>query len=518
MDNDPEKLVCVCNEHSCGDLDFDWPTKANEAFLVQSTLSGRRFESSDLTNLEIDHRFAQTKATYIRVDLDSEHQSILGWGGAFTDSTGENLNNLSRNLSVRLIESYYGKNGLQYNFGRVPIGGTDFSPRPYSYDDSDGPDYNLTQWSLAEEDHTLKIPWIKEALKIAKSAGTDIKLFGSPWTPPIWMKSSNSFVRGHLINEDRIYRSYTNYLMKFYDAYEKNGIHFWGATVQNEPISSFLPYFYFFNSLQYNNEEYIRFITKYLGPALEARGWTKDKFKLMVGDDSLGFVNFQIPAIFRNPEVQKYVSGVAFHWYTSGNLVTYDHLKGIYEGTKDKVEFVLMTEACKGSARGKKVDLGSWDRGEAYALDIIEDLNRGTSGWIDWNMALNLQGGPSWAKNMVDSPIIVDADKNEFYKQPMYYALAHFSRLFKAGSVQVDAKVKRGAFGIFSKSKVMVAAVVNRQTGHLVVNILNTSRAVQKIQITVAGSKGLGSSQQLKSFTVEGKSVNSVVLKLGASQ
>ena len=480
--------------------------------MVQSTLSGRRFESNDLTRLKIAQQFAQTKAIHIRVDLDSERQSILGWGGAFTDSTGENLNNLPKNLSVRLIESYYGRNGLQYNFGRVPIGSTDFSSRLYSYDDSDEPDYNLTQWSLAEEDRRLKIPWIRKAMKIARGAGTDIKLFSSPWTPPTWMKTNNDFVRGHLIDDDRVYRSYTNYLMKFYDAYEKSGIHFWGATVQNEPIGAFMPYVYFFNSLQYDNEEYIKFITKYLGPALEARGWTKDKFKLMVGDDSLGFVNLQIPAIFRNPEVQKYVSGVAFHWYTSGSLVPYDYLSSMYEDTKDKVEFIMMTEACVGAQSIKKVDLGSWNRGEAYARDIIEDLNRGVSGWIDWNMALNMQGGPSWAKNLVDSPIIVNANANEFYKQPMYYALAHFSRFFRPGSFRVVTEVKEGAFEFFSKPKVMAAAVVDKKTGHLVVNVLNTSREAQKINITVAGSKRLAPG--LKSFTVEAKSLNSIVVKL----
>ena len=36
---------------------------------------------------------------------------------------------------------------------------------------------------------------------------------------------------------------------------------------------------------------------------------------------------------------------------------------------------------------------------------------------MDWNIALNMQGGPNWVKNFVDSPVIVDADNHAFYKQ-----------------------------------------------------------------------------------------------------
>jgi glucosylceramidase len=43
------------------------------------------------------------------------------------------------------------------------------------------------------------------------------------------------------------------------------------------------------------------------------------------------------------------------------------------------------------------------------------------TGWTDWNIALNMEGGPNWVNNFVDSPIIVNEKKDEFYKQPMFY-------------------------------------------------------------------------------------------------
>ena len=59
-------------------------------------------------------------------------------------------------------------------------------------------------------------------------------------------------------------------------------------------------------------------------------------------------------------------------------------------------------------------------------LYIFKDLNHWVSGWVDWNLALNTEGGPNWVKNFVDSPIIVSAEKDEFYKQPMFYHMGHF--------------------------------------------------------------------------------------------
>ncbi len=59
---------------------------------------------------------------------------------------------------------------------------------------------------------------------------------------------------------------------------------------------------------------------------------------------------------------------------------------------------------------------------------MIEDVNHWSVGWTDWNLALDMEGGPNWTENFVDSPIIVDADAGVFYKQPMFYALGHVTR------------------------------------------------------------------------------------------
>lgn len=81
-------------------------------------------------------------------------------------------------------------------------------------------------------------------------------------------------------------------------------------------------------------------------------------------------------------------------------------------------------------------------RAQLYAEDIIGDLNHWVSGWTDWNLYLDLEGGPNWEGNTVDAPIIVDNVTDVAYKQPMYYALGHFSKFLPEGSVRVSAEAE----------------------------------------------------------------------------
>jgi glucosylceramidase len=512
IDKDPSKIVCVCNERTCRDLSYEWPTVSGRVDLVTTARSGLRFRAERLADATVatndccngDHQSSRHGG--LSVDIGVEHQEVLGWGGAFTDAATINIKSLSDELGERLLASYFGPNGLQYSFGRVPIGGSDFSTRAYSYDDSHQPDLNLTHWALADEDLNYKIPIVRRAIKLTETLnGAKLKLFASPWSPPKWMKTSKDFKRGHLIQKDEIYQSYANYLIKFYQAYRDHGIEFWGATVQNEPLAAYLP-FYFFNSLQMSSSETIKFIADHYGPALEAFGYTKENFKLMIGDDSLGFVNQQVPTVMNNERAHKYIAGLAFHWYTSNVVVPYSSLTKLVNSLRGKIEFVMMSEACQGAFLSfKHVDLGDWERGQSYASDIIEDFRRQTGAWIDWNLALDLEGGPNWAKNYVDSPIIVDKTKNEFYKQPMYYVLAHFSRFMRPGSVVVSSTIEK-------VDGVSVIAAYLKGTSHLVVNLLNTSHNQKQFPVTLRNAAKV--LYLIDKIVLEPKSVSTIVIKL----
>ena len=72
-------------------------------------------------------------------------------------------------------------------------------------------------------------------------------------------------------------------------------------------------------------------------------------------------------------------------------------------------------------------------------------MNHWVVAWVDWNLALDMSGGPNWANNYIEAPIIVNERTNEFYKQPMFYALAHFSKFVVPGSRRIAYRISSDA-------------------------------------------------------------------------
>lgn len=462
---DIDRFACRCSKESCHSIKFEWPSEPFEVLHVRSSRAGATFET--VSSAIDDVASSSVEELDIKVDLTAQHQQIMGFGGAFTDAAGWHFANLSSAMSDKLIESYYGPDGLRYTYGRVPMAGSDFSVRAYSYDDTpnNDPDYALDHWSLQPEDLQLKIPFILKAKELVESLGTKLNLFATPWSPPAWMKTSNSFINGTLKDEPEVYTSYARYWQKFLDAYKAFGISFWGATIQNEPFSGPIIGFNF-NNMQMGPEQTAKFVTQYLGPMLDEYYLGGDRLRLIVADDNLVTSYDKVLQMFNTPEMAKYISGMAFHWYQRSKVDS-DKVLELYNQVKDKIEFLMMSEACEGSSRPHGVSFGNWSHAEAYANDIIKDFEGYTSSWIDWNLALNAEGGPNWVKNFVDSPIIVDLAKDIFYKQPMYYALGHFSRFILPGSVIVESSSSA------PNEDFHFIASHNKQSQHLVVVILN---------------------------------------------
>lgn len=89
-----------------------------------------------------------------KVDLkrDQVRQTMIGFGATFTDSAGINIASLPKGLQETFFRSLFSEEGSEYSIGRVPIGGSDFSPRPYTYqDDQNG------SFALQPEDFQYKV-------------------------------------------------------------------------------------------------------------------------------------------------------------------------------------------------------------------------------------------------------------------------------------------------------------------------------------------------------------------------
>lgn len=387
-------------------------------------------------------------------------QPIIGFGSSFTDSAAMLYQQMTSNLQNEFIAAYYSAQGLAYTLGRVPMASTDFSCRDeqtnpslrscspqfslYSY--ADIPDDNLTQFSLQREDKYAKIPMLKAALRLVPA----LRLFASPWSAPAWMKSNGSMLDGTL---NEVYQqTWANYFVKFLEAYKANHILFWGVTVQNEPEKNvFLQTknkgLQSWQTMYLSKDQEADLIKHYLGPTLKQyESSYGSSIHLIMHDGQITTMNDRF-SMLQDKEVAKYVAGAGLHWYMNGDT-NYPNLNSAYQklNADQTPRFILGTEACEGYlpfSRGPI--LGSWARGEAYGHDIISDLNHHVSGWTDWNLALDIMGGPNWANNKVDAPILVDLNKQVFYEQPMYFYMGHFSKFIRPGS-QLLASQSNGPF------------------------------------------------------------------------
>lgn len=481
-----DSIVCVCNSTYCDTLEDNVPSSrpANPMPYWYAHVTSR-------DGLRMEYKTGSFEIgvpgnNVLRVG-NITGRSIMGFGGAFTDAATITMDSLSEKTRANLINSYFSSGGIEYNIGRIPIASCDFSERVYSYDDAEG-DLGLDKFSLAKEDIMHKIPAIKDAMAVSRR---NISLFGSPWSSPFWMKTNNNMTgRGAIKGQPggKYHKAWANYFVKFLQAYKDQGVDIWGLTTQNEPTDGDIPGFKF-QCLGWIPQTQRDFVAKDLGPALEAAGF--GHVKLMIFDDQRELLPYWTEVVLSDPEAAKYVSGVAIHWYID-LLVPPSFIDKAYDQFGNDY-FFLNTEACEQDLinKSKSVELGDWYRGEHYFKDIMEDLKHGISGWVDWNMALNMEGGPNWVDNRADSPIIVNADKDEFYKQPMFYAMGHYSKFVLPGSEIVSherhIESANGVEAIFFKNddNLMTANIVNIDEQSYSITIVDSTVIPQNINIEI---------------------------------
>jgi glucosylceramidase len=161
--------------------------------------------------------------------------------------------------------------------------------------------------------------------------------------------------------------------------------------------------------------------------------------------------------VLNDPEAAKYVWGTGFHWYNGDH---FDAVQQVHDEFPDKE--LIFTEGCQENGP----HIGSWDLGERYATSIINDLNRWTVAWIDWNLILDENGGPNHVGNYCSAPIIVDTNTQEILYQSSYYYLGHFSRFIKRGDKIIGCECKTDdllALASINDSGITTTIVMNKK-------------------------------------------------------
>lgn len=408
---------------------------------------------------EVDHLLKSKSASLntLKINPETEYQTIIGFGGAFTESACYNLYRVSKEVREKALKLYFDPvDGIGYTLGRVSIHSSDFSLNSYTYI-QDG-DKELKTFDISR-DRIWVIPTIKDAERIAKQP---IRLLASPWTPPAFMKDNKSMIRGgHLLEE--FADSWARYYLRFIEEYRKEQLTIWGVSVQNEPQAVQR-----WDSCIYSPEEEGNFVKNHLGPVLKNSS-AKD-VNILIWDHNRDIIVDRIKPILSDPETAKYVWGTAFHWYVSE---AFENVGKVHELFPDKG--LLFTEGCIEDFSTHKY---RWESGERYARNMIGDMLNFCQGYIDWNLFLDNLGGPNHVNNVCDAPIILDIFPEKIILETSYYYIGHISKFVKPGAKRI---------GLTKNADNLSSIAFKNPNGEIVLVVMNDTNDKQEFTADLTG-------------------------------
>jgi glucosylceramidase len=352
----------------------------------------------------------------ITVSAAQKYQSIDGFGASLTDSSAWLLyTKLAPEQWTAVMRQLFDpKTGIGLSVLRQPMGASDLALNDYSYDDLSAgqSDPELKHFSI-QHDATYILPSVREAIAI----NPQIKVIGTPWSAPGWMKTSDAMVGGSL--KDSAYASYAQYFVKFIQSYEAAGVPIYGITMQNEPL--FTPKDY--PGMDFPAEAQRKFLRDHLGPALAAANLHP---KVMVYDHNWDHSEYPT-TILNDPAAAKYTAGIAWHCY-GGDVAAQST---VHDRFPDKETWE--TE-CSG---------GTWQKGNLLAVTarlIIESTRNWAKSVVLWNMALDQKNGPNTGGcDTCRGVVTLDTSKSPAIatKTVDYFALGQASKFVRPGAVRI---------------------------------------------------------------------------------
>ena len=392
-----------------------------------TTLTTSADRTHNLTPATIGFTKAELPAGAITLHPSVQYQEMDGFGAAITGSTCYNLMKMKpgeRHDFLRRTFSPTG--GFGFSYCRISIGCSDFSMSEYSCCDTPG----IEHFALTPEETDYVIPILREIIAI----NPEIKIMGSPWTPPLWMKVNNpvdkkphnKWTSGSL-NPDR-YQDYAEYFVRWIKAFADHGIHIHSVTPQNEPLNRGNS-----ASCHMTWQEQRDFIKTALGPAIQANA---PQVKIYAFDhnynyDDVASQNAYPLNIYSDPDAARYIAGAAYHNY-GGNP---DELNRVHAAAPDK-ELIF-----------SETSIGVWTGGRDLSSRLTDDMeevalgtvNRWCRGVIVWNLMLDSNGAPNRPGGCQTCYGAVDIapDYSTITLNSHYYIIAHMASVVKPGARRI---------------------------------------------------------------------------------
>lgn len=419
-----------------------WITMPDKSFLLRKQVQALSFGSGNNTYPSIV------------IDTTQVFQSMDGFGFAMTGGSAYVLNKLPVDQKEAIMHELFSSDSgcIHLSYLRISIGASDLDATVFSYNDIpvNETDEDLSEFTIARDRENL-IPILKLALKY----NPELKIMGSPWSAPVWMKTNKKSVGGSLKTE--YYDVYAQYFVKYIQEMAKEGITIDAITPQNEPLNpNNNP------SMYMTSDEQKVFIRDYLGPAFATNSIST---KIVLYDHNCDHPEYATQ-ILDDPEAKKYIDGSAFHLY-GGDISA---LSQVHSRHPDKN--VYFTEQWVGGPSNFGPDM-QW-----HVKNLIIGATRNWSkSVIEWNLASDpyykphTDGGCTNCEGALTVYLSVSRNVS-------YYIIAHASKFVETGSERIGSSMPSGLPNVAFKTpdghKVLI--VLNEKTSGQSFNIKNGSR------------------------------------------
>ena len=390
----------------------------------------------------------------ILIDTTQAYQGIDGFGYTLTGGSAYVMHRMANTERAALLRELFATDStwLGVSYLRVSIGSSDMDAQVFSYDDLPGgqTDPSLAQFSLGPDRADL-IPVLKEILAINPA----IKILGSPWSPPAWMKTNANPIGGSL--QTQYYDTYARYFVKYIQGMAAEGIPIDAITLQNEPL-------YGGNnpSMLMSAVEQANFIKNNVGPALAGAGLTT---KIIAYDHNADRPDYPID-VLSDAGARPYVDGSAFHLY-GGSITALTQVHNAFP-TKN----IYFTEQYVGAPGNFATDLSG-----AVNNLIIGATRNWSRNVLEWNLAADPNNGPHTNGGCSTCLPAVTVNGNSVFRNASYYIIAHASKFVRPGSVRIDTNVPGNLQNVAFKTP----------SGKKVLIVLNNSGTLQTFNIQYKG-------------------------------
>ncbi|TYP98556.1 glucosylceramidase [Sphingobacterium allocomposti] len=446
-------MIMACGSSGPSDIVPEVPPATTGDVLVYTTTAARTQEFRK-SYTEFGKGTNMSPRT-VRLNEQIRYQTMDGFGSAITGSTAYNLLKMSASDRSRFLkETFSVQDGMGQSYIRVAIGCSDFSLSEYTLNDIPG----IEHFALQDEEKNYVIPVLKEILTINPS----IKILGSPWTAPRWMKvndldrlqAHDSWTGGHL--NPAYYQDYATYFVKWIEAMQAEGIAIHAITPQNEPLNPG-------NSasmLMYWNEQR-DFVRDALGPKLRQAGL---QTKIYAFDHNYNYDNIASQEdyplkIYADPEAAHFFAGAAYHNYGGDKKELLD-----IHGRAPEKELIFT-----------ETSIGTWNNGQNLGVRLLDDMKEVGLGTINnwsravivWNLMLDSERGPNREGGCQTCYGAVDINADDYKtirKNSHYFIIGHLSAVIQPGAVRI------GTEG-FQEEGIVLSAFKNPDNSYAVVMV-----------------------------------------------